>query len=371
MKRYLKIAAMAVGLVALLAVGGTYGASYYYTSQYGQGCASCHEMANYVSVVHNAPHRTTQCMDCHEASLGTKLRHIRVHLFGTIPEAIRLRDVDVVEMVPNCEKCHHQEYASWHAGPHSATYGDIFTNPTQNRKQHLMEDCLRCHGMYFNGSVRELVQPINAQGPWHLLRADLADQPSIPCMACHQAHRQGAQETRPAKRISVAGDAVHDSLAFYDRREGMNFVAASLPIPQLFDGARALKVSQDARQAICYQCHAPREPEAGSAATANHWGTQAGSGDDRTPMGVHEGMSCISCHNGHNQNARASCKTCHPKMSNCGIDVEKMDTTYATATSKHNIHWVKCADCHTHGVPKAKAPAAEKAQATASAAKGL
>ena len=53
MKRYLKIAAMAFGLAALLAIGATYGASYYYTSQYGQGCASCHEMANYVSVVHN------------------------------------------------------------------------------------------------------------------------------------------------------------------------------------------------------------------------------------------------------------------------------------------------------------------------------
>ena len=42
------------------------------------------------------------------------------------------------------------------------------------------------------------------------------------------------------------------------------------------------------------------------------WGPQVGSGDDRTPMGVHEGLSCISCHDGHNENARASCKTCHP-----------------------------------------------------------
>jgi len=41
-------------------------------------------------------------------------------------------------------------------------------------------------------------------------------------------------------------------------------------------------------------------------------------------------------------------------MSHCGIDVEKMDTTYASKTSKHNVHWVKCADCHEHGVPKVK-----------------
>jgi hypothetical protein len=82
--------------------------------------------------VHGSPHRNVGCMDCHEASLATKLRHIRVHLMATWPEAIRLRDVDVLEMVPNCQKCHQQEYAAWHAGPHSATYSQIFTNPTQN-----------------------------------------------------------------------------------------------------------------------------------------------------------------------------------------------------------------------------------------------
>jgi hypothetical protein len=28
-----------------------------------------------------------------------------------------------------------------------------------------------------------------------------------------------------------------------------------------------------------------------------------------------------------------------------------MDTTFASSKSKHNIHFVKCADCHTKGVP--------------------
>jgi hypothetical protein len=362
MKRYLKFAAMAIGLVVLLAIGGTFGASYYYTSQFGQGCASCHEMAGYVSVAHGSPHRKVDCLDCHEASLATKLRHIRVHLFGKLPEAVRLRDVDVLEMVPNCQRCHRQEYASWHAGPHSATYGQIFASPAQNSKQHLMEDCLRCHGMHFDGSIRDLVQPQNAQGPWHVTRAGFADQPAIPCQACHWVHREGSPETKPANRISVAGAAVYDSLAFYDRRERMHFAAKSLPMPRLFDGARAVTMSQDPRQGICYQCHAPREPETGTVAATNKWGPQVGSGDDRTPMGVHEGLSCISCHFGHNENARASCKTCHPQMSHCGLDVEKMDTTFAGAASQHNIHWVRCTDCHQHGVPKVKTPAPVKAQ---------
>jgi hypothetical protein len=125
----------------------------------------------------------------------------------------------------------------------------------------------------------------------------------------------------------------------------------------LYDGARAVKMNEDPRQAICYQCHASRMPDTGTAAALHGWGPQIGSGDDRTPMGVHEGLSCISCHFGHNENTRASCKTCHSKMSNCGLDVEKMDTTYANAASTHNIHWVKCTDCHQHGVPKAKTPA--------------
>ncbi|HEY3704244.1 MAG TPA: hypothetical protein VGL22_04235, partial [Terracidiphilus sp.] len=130
--------------------------------------------------------------------------------------------------------------------------------------------------------------------------------------------------------------------------------AASLPIPELYDGSRKLKISGDPREGVCYQCHAPRPPDVNSIAAAANWKAQAGSGDDRTPMGVHEGLSCVACHNGHNESARASCANCHPALSNCGRDVEKMDTTFADAKSKHNVHWVKCADCHEHGIPHAK-----------------
>jgi hypothetical protein len=360
MKRPLRNAAIVIVSLAIVAGAGIYGASWYYTSPSGNGCARCHEMATFVDAMHGSPHRGVGCMDCHQASLATKLRHIRVHLTGPMPEAIRLRDVDVLEMAPNCEKCHRHEYAAWHAGPHSATYGQIFLNPKQNSQQHLMDDCLRCHGMHFNGSVRDLVQPLNTAGPWHLIRSGFADQPAIPCQACHWIHRAGAPETRPAARISVAGAAVHDWLAFYDRREAMHFAAAALSIPQLHDGARVVKASQDERQAICYQCHASRQPEAGTVAAANGWGPQVGSGDDRTPIGVHEGLSCFSCHGGHNENARASCKTCHPQMSHCGLDVEKMDTTYASASSPHNIHWIRGADCHRHGIPTVKTQAQAK-----------
>jgi len=33
------------------------------------------------------------------------------------------------------------------------------------------------------------------------------------------------------------------------------------------------------------------------------------------------------------------------------LDVEKMDTTFLNSSSKHDVHFVKCADCHPRGVP--------------------
>ncbi|HEY1985569.1 MAG TPA: hypothetical protein VGG85_09170 [Terracidiphilus sp.] len=354
MRRWLISIAMTAAVLAALGIAGNYGAALYYSAGHGSACADCHEMTAHVSAIHSSSHRNATCTDCHEASIATKLRHVRVHISGGAPEAIRLREADVRQMMSNCQGCHQREYASWHAGPHSATYSDIFVNTAHNTKRRLMDDCFRCHGMYFDGAVRDIVQPQNTTGPWRLTRPELAGQPTIPCQACHWIHSDGAPEAKVTERPSVAGPPVRDSVALFDHREQMHFAAARLAIPGLYDGARALKVSPDPRQAICYQCHAPRQPEAIGIAATNHWGPQAGSGDDRTPMGVHEGLSCLACHNGHGESAVASCATCHPQLSHCGIAVEKMDTTFANRASKHNIHWVKCGDCHEHGVPQLK-----------------
>jgi RNase P subunit RPR2 len=111
----------------------------------------------------------------------------------------------------------------------------------------------------------------------------------------------------------------------------------------MYEGARPVKISPDQRQALCYQCHAPDAS------------AQIRSADDRTPIGVHEGLSCFACHEKHGQTTRASCAACHPQLSNCGINVETMDTTFKSAKSPHNVHTVKCIDCHAKGVPKKKA----------------
>jgi hypothetical protein len=66
---------------------------------------------------------------------------------------------------------------------------------------------------------------------------------------------------------------------------------------------------------------------------------------------VHEGLSCLACHQKHRQTTRASCSSWHRRLSNCGLDMEKMDSTLRSARCKHNIlRHVR--GLHTKGVPK-------------------
>ena len=162
-------------------------------------------------------------------------------------------------------------------------------------------------------------------------------------------HRQGQPLQKTDVKGAVPGlsqEIAGPSLALFDRRTQQYIPLRDLPIPPVMEGTRVVRMSKDQRQALCYQCHAPVST------------MQVGSGDDRTGIGVHEGISCLACHAQHGQTTRASCAACHPKMSNCGLDVEKMDTTFSSTNSRHNIHWVKCVGCHTKGVPKKKTQAA-------------
>ena len=183
------------------------------------------------------------------------------------------------------------------------------------------------------------------KGRGQLRDPKLAEQPVIPCIACHQMHRQGAPLVRSVEKPlhpRPRQEITRPSLGLFDRRE-LDYVAVgNLPLPSMHDGSKAIKISPDIRQALCYQCHAPLAT------------MQVESGDDRTPVGVHAGLSCFACHQGHGQLTRASCATCHPQQSNCGLDVETMDTTFKSSKSLHNIHSVKCIDCHTKGIPKKK-----------------
>jgi Cytochrome c3/Cytochrome c554 and c-prime len=316
----------------------------------GRFCAGCHEIVQPYNDWHASTHRDVACGACHGGLFSLDVRfHLKnlhrvvSHARDEVPEQIRLKTDDVQKMSARCKSCHEQEYAKWAAGPHSATYEDIFLNEEHNRRMHLADDCLRCHGMHFAGGARDLITTTDTTGPWHLRDAKLATQPAIPCLSCHQVHRAGEALSRSAKALTAPPSSQQintPSLALFDRRELESVSVAELSLPVMREGERAVRVSPDARQALCYECHAPLVTK------------QVGSGDDRTPVGVHEGISCLSCHSGHGEQTRASCATCHPRFSNCGLNVENMDTTFFSKTSGHNIHSVQCVDCHSNGVPK-------------------
>lgn len=339
----------AVPLVAIIAF--LPGTRVYHSYSNGALCASCHEISESRNKWHSSTHRNVACSSCHGSAFSTdvsfhlkNLHRVVTHLRGNFSEHIRLKPDDIEKMDARCKSCHQREYADWTAGPHRVTYREIFLDESHNRRRHLEDDCLRCHGMHFEGGIRDLVTPTDTKGPWKLHDANLAAQPAIPCIACHQMHRERdlVARTRVKDAAAKTVQVAIPSLGLFDRRE-LDYVAADqLPLPSMHEGGRLVKISPDQRQALCYQCHAP---------TAF---MQVGSGDDRTPVGVHQGLSCFSCHQGHGQNARASCATCHPQFSNCGLNVETMDTTFKSSKSLHDIHSVKCVDCHISGVPKKK-----------------
>jgi len=345
------------GLAALAVVGifGLAGTSWYYGGDDGMGCARCHEIRPMVEAWTRSSHRRIACKDCHGSSFTADLRmHVKniervwLHARGESPEQIHVRHQDVAPLVARCAACHAQEAADWGSGPHGAPYAAIFLDPRHNAEQQLMDDCLRCHATHFEGGIRDLVTPLDRKGPWRFVRASDAARPAVSCLACHQVHRPGAPFAARQDRAAVEGrdqEIAAPSLAFYDRRAFEHVGLDRLPMPVMHDGDRVVKTSPDRRQALCYQCHAPRA------------GNQVFSGDDRTPTGVHEGLSCAACHAKHGQTTRASCAACHPRLSNCGIEVETMDTTFRSRTSRYDVHRVACLDCHPKGVPAKKAAA--------------
>ncbi len=319
----------------------------------GRYCVNCHEISPSHETWSSSAHRNMACTGCHGTALSEGWHSLKEkagmafsHFRRERSEKIRMEEEQVLSIIERCRRCHQQQYADWTSSGHSMTYADVFLNPTHNKIEQINEDCLRCHGMFFAGNSSDIVTPLNTQGPWTLQRPELSHRPVIPCLACHQIHSPGKPATAPdysnPKGIGQKREVAVTTTGFYDRREMSFFAVPELPDPHLQKDGVGLPVAPDIRVRNCYQCHAPN---------AYH---EVGSSDDRTPRGVHQGLSCFVCHNTHSLDARSSCSLCHPQMSNCGLDVTRMDTTFASSASTHNIHFTGCIDCHSKGVPVPK-----------------
>jgi hypothetical protein len=340
--------AVTVGVFLLFTVVG--GLGYFEFSPPEKTCISCHEIVPSYGHWTNSIHRSVSCKKCHGGSvtsvhaLRENVKRVVSHLTQTRHDNIRLSEEQTVNMLQACQGCHAREFAYWQQGGHGTNYARIFMDEKHNKTEQMADECLRCHGMFFEGKMASMVTPLDTKGPWRFRNPATAERPVIPCLACHDMHAPGQPFKHPASRM--AGPTTNmpafrrDILAFYVRQEGAHFAIDDLAVPKIFDQGRPVKVSSDPRQRLCTQCHAP-----------NAFG-QAGTGDDRTPTGVHEGVSCVACHAPHSNDTRASCALCHPARSSCGLDVTHMDTSFRTAKSKNNVHTMRCLDCHPAGVPK-------------------
>ena len=312
-----------------------------------RSCGSCHEIVPSLEIWQQSAHRDVNCADCHGTALENGFHSLKekagmffTHIGGKVEASeVGMDEAAVLEVMEACIKCHRDEHKAWLAGGHSASYADIFLNEKHNSMERPYPDCFRCHGMYYDGSIKNLVEPLSTEGPWTLIDQDKASQPVIPCLSCHPIHMENEPMAHPESMDDPA--AIHYERAerkaltgLYLRSDRMHLRADQLRKPDLFNGETPVLVSDDPVQRICIQCHAP------------NWAHQAGSEDDRTPVGVHEGISCRACHRGHSNDPRNACLTCHPALSSCGLDVRTMNTSYLDRESPHNIHSMACTDCH-------------------------
>lgn len=314
-------------------------------------CASCHEINPSHETWQMSSHREISCLDCHGTAMSNGFHSLKEKssmIFTHISKDksnndIRLSEKQIIETMDRCTKCHQEEYKKWISGGHSANYSDIFLNEEHNSMEQLYWDCFRCHGMFFEGTIYDLIKPVSNKGPWEIIDPGKKDDPVIPCLSCHEIHSENEIRKTPDSmsdpksifydRKSLA-ESEFSKAGLYIRADKIFLRADHLPEPEIIDGTRNVETSENHLQRICIQCHAP------------NYQHQAGSQDDRTPSGVHEGLACMACHETHSNDATNSCKRCHPVINNCGLDHTIMNTSYFDKNSTNNIHHVKCIDCH-------------------------
>jgi len=289
------------------------------TSDPENTCARCHEISPSHARWKTAAHAGVRCTECHGTALSggvhslmDKANMVYMHYTKKIQnEDIHLNEQQILEINDRCIACHQSEYAGWLRSGHAVNYKEIFLDSAHNAMEKPYWDCLRCHGMFYDGNINELMKlDGDDYTQWKIRDEKQEMRPAIPCLSCHRMHTDNPRSERYIS-LNDSSRSVNERnpmTALYVRGERMYLRSDMLPVARMFDGDKEIAVPSDPGTRLCMQCHAP------------DFKHQAGSEDDRTVTGVHEGISCIACHQPHSGETKASCAQCHPSLSNEQIE---------------------------------------------------
>ncbi|MCL4488792.1 MAG: hypothetical protein M1570_11775 [Chloroflexi bacterium] len=263
-----------------------------------------------------------------------------------------------------CQTCHPREWQEWSQSGHAMTLSAQLLNASHNSSELLDQTCVKCHSPEL-GTVKisDIVQPIDQKGPWKLVGqyANAGDTPSIPCLACHQSHTASLPGLLPGMDFgdestfyrSVAPPQI-TNLYVYDAF-AQKYIDP-LPIAPVMNGDQAIPIADTRANRLCYTCHATERAESNlfEPGTPPLGDNSVGTGDDRTLMGVHQGIPCVTCHmpgGSHTFNPMSACSQCHSSGSTTAASlnyVTQVTTSYTDPTlsmlsgnaSPLNIHWL-------------------------------
>ena len=271
-------------------------------------CAQCHEIKPTHEKWSKSAHADVSCYECHGTAISNGLHSLKEKLGMVVSHFakdvenrdIKMTEKQVLDVASRCVNCHRAEYSQWKSGAHSTTYANIFEDKAHNRAEKPYWECLRCHGMFYDGNIKDLMDLDGGPNDWKIKDRSQCAVAAVPCLACHQIHME--KKRPPDFKNCAVSETPPDSsskLSFYARAERSHIPADCLTPIKMYLGGEEIKNSADPAHVLCQQCHSP------------NWKHEAGSSDDRTPVGAHEGMSCLACHNPHSGSASASCAKCH------------------------------------------------------------
>jgi hypothetical protein len=244
-------------------------------------CILCNELKDTHKRWSQSAHKDVNCKACHGRtleSLGDNLKRVCKHFtskdYSRIGFQMCLSEEQIEDITERCISCHRAEGAQWKRSGHASPVEKFLTNTLHNVSWKPSDVCLKCHGMFLEGDIENIIGRKGLLTEWKMRKAKQGKRYSVPCLACHNIH--GGK-----------------NLAFYQRGDNSSVSAELLHIRDLktSDGKPVLR-GVDAQSRLCTQCHA-----------ANAEGI-AGSADDPSLVCRPDGKGCLDCHRGHDYEVR-------------------------------------------------------------------